>query len=370
MHLQEIIGFKIIFTNISGDPEYNVHYKTMRNTHIRYINIHGEIYDMNINLYVNEFYTTFGILDIIDYPFYTSTSQELICTYSYSSYNTSTSNNTSTFFTIKNKLQRRVSYGKLIYIKKSFILPKYLLNILLELKLESKYVYSQIQRQNIIHINCNYNNIYINFMKYIINKNDKKYNSLFYNIDDLEKIDDIDTINKKEIDEYYDNIEKYKLRQEELKQEELKQEELKQEELNRIAKETQYKYARGNITIENNTLFIEYNKNNDINLCDFLPYKTKKICNKDGQIYNIKYTEITHISFRDCQFTSISKYFTGITHLILQNCPNVNIINKELRDEIKYLQINDEILIYKLDDTKDDDDDIEDDDNDNATMSL
>ena len=498
----KIIGYKIVFKSAL---EYSYSYATRTRTkiYIHYINIHGDVYVNNIIPNSDEYYTTFGVCDIIDYPFYIY--QQLITTkedkHSFNNNYYTTKN-----LSAKNNLQRRFIYdkynyiyGTLKYIKKSFILPKYLLNIILE----SNYIdyndyidihsmdnvnykdvnygkyYNQTDDNKKKHAikNLNYkNNIYIKFMKYIINKNNKQYNSLFYNIDDLEKIDDIDTIHKKEIDEYYDNIDQEKLKQEELdriskekqdkidkmqaeldkiskqdeldkklkdKQDELdrinqintekkeklknildeldniyKQDELdkiiktKQDELNiltkenkekfdridkekkdeikRIAKETQEriikekqdeldKITRGNITIENNNLIIENNKYSEINLCELLPYKTKKICDETGKIKNVRYTEITHITFINCQFTNISKYFTGITHLIIKKCPNFKNISRYLKDEIKFLQINNEILIDEQDDDDEDEDeyeyeyeyeDIEDDDNDNATMSL
>ena len=113
------------------------------------------------------------------------------------------------------------------------------------------------------------------------------------------------------------------------------------------------------------------NQYSEINLCELLPYKTKKICDETGKIKNVRYTEITHITFINCQFTNISKYFTGITHLIIKKCPNFKNISRYLKDEIKFLQINNEILIDEQDDEDEDDyEDIEEDDNDNTTMSL
>ena len=486
----KIIGFKIVFKNAMEYSNCSQNYSNRTKIYIHYINIHGDIYGNNIIPNIHEYYKL-GIRDIIDYPFYIY--QELITT-TENRYSSNNSYYTTKNLSAKHNLQRRFIYdkynyiyGTLRYIKKSFILPKYLLNIILGSNYidyidinKSNMNQTDIKYQKISIKNLNYkNNIYIKFMKYIINNTDKKYNSLFYNIDDLEKIDDIDTIHKKEIDEYYDNIDQEKVKQEELdriaketqeeldriskekqdkidkmqaeldkiskqdeldkklkdkqdeldrinqintekkeklknildeldniyKQDELdkiiktKQDELniltkenkekfdkinkeKKDEINRIAKETHDriikekqdeldKIIRGNITIENNNLIIENNKYSEINLCELLPYKTKKICDEYGKIKNVRYTEITHITFINCQFTNISKYFTGITHLIIKKCPNFKNISRYLKDEIKFLQINNEILI----DEQDNDDeyeyeDIEDDDNDNATMSL
>jgi hypothetical protein len=204
-------------------------------------------------------------------------------------------------------------------------------------------------------------------MKYIINKNDAKFNSLFYCNDDIEKIDDIEILHKKEIDEYYDNIEKEKeiLRLEELDRiAKEKQDELdriakeKQEELDRIAKEKQEeldkeneikRIARGIITIKKNTLIIDKNTYENVNLCDFLPYKTKKICDDSGSIKNIRYTEITNITFINCKLSEISKYYTGITHLTFIKCNNFKTMSRYLKAELKYLKINNEILFDKTD---------------------
>ena len=440
----KIIGCKIIFKTVYGNYYSS---SSIEYIYIHYINIHGDIY---ANTITSGGYKV-GILDFIDYPFYI-----------YQEHEVSTQGYSTAVVIPKLYLQRRITYdkynyiyGTINYIEKSFILPKYLLNLILE----SNYIdyidirslvwhhnYTDINKKESLKASNYNNNIYIKFMKYIINKNDKKYNSLFYHSNDIEKIDDIDIIHKKEIDEYYDNIDKEKERlileeldriakQEELdktskekqgkidkiqaeldkisKQEELdkkiidKQDELdkkindkqieldrinkinqakkdklnriqdeldnivkqneidkiikeKQDELDRISKEKEDRIikereekikqiARGNIIIENNNLIIENNTNNEMNLCEFLPYKNKTIYDESGNIKTIRYTEITNITFINCKFTIISKYFTGITHLILKKCPNFKNISKYLKNEIKYLQINDDILIDKTD---------------------
>lgn len=465
----KIIGCKIIFKSEyerfqmhkNSNSNSNAEMTLKENIYIHYINIHGDVYANTIIPMVGQYYKV-KILDFIDYPFYIYQEHE--------ERRSEYSNRTDLI--PKLCLQRRITYdnynyiyGTLNYIKKSFILPKYILNLILEsnysdyidIRSMVNYYFQTDVNKKIMIKNLNYtNNIYIKFMKYIINKNDNKYNSLFYHSDDIDSIDSIEILHKKEIDEYYDTIEKEKeiVRLEELdriaKQQELdritkekqdkidkfqaeldkvtKQEELdkkiidkqneldrinqinqekkdtlnriqdelnkiakqddldkiikeKQAELDRISKEKQDRIlkekqeeivniARGTITIENNHLIIENNTQNEIDLCEFLPYKNKTICDDSGNIKTIRYTEITHITFINCQFTIISKYFTGITHLILKNCIRFKNLSRYLKNEIKYLQINDEILInVEEKDCEDCEDDEEEEDEDTAIDS-
>jgi hypothetical protein len=366
------IIFKIEYESFKDFYDQNLSTYHKENIYIHYINIHGDVYANNIITRIGQYYKV-GILDFIDYPFYIY--QE------YEDYRSQ--NSLRTELIAKQKLQRRITYdkynyiyGTINYIEKSFILPKYLLNLIFE----SNYIdYIDICSTLNYHLqtdlhkkkkikDLNYtNNIYIKFMKYIINKNDAKFNSLFYCNDDIEKIDDIEILHKKEIDEYYDNIEKEKeiLRLEELDRiAKEKQDELdriakeKQEELDRIAKEKQEeldkeneikRIARGIITIKKNTLIIDKNTYENVNLCDFLPYKTKKICDDSGSIKNIRYTEITNITFINCKLSEISKYYTGITHLTFIKCNNFKTMSRYLKAELKYLKINNEILFDKTD---------------------
>jgi hypothetical protein len=369
----KIIGIKIVYKRENGMVEnWGCNSKSMttkKDIYIHYININGDVYSNTIietlNNFCHENYIE-SVKDFIDYPFYI-----------YQEYDSLQYDRTFTKqITPKYNFDRKCNNGnKYNYIEKSFILPKYLLNIILAsdyfdyINVDSS-KRNYINQTDIIKSQClknmNHNsNIYIKFIKYIINQNNSKFNSLFYRSYDLENIEDIDTTNKKEIDEYYDNIEKEKER---LRQDELdriakeKQDELdriakeKQDELDRIAKEKQDKIdkeneikriARGNITIEKNTLIIEKNTYENINLCDFLPYKTKKICDDSGSIKNIRYTEITNITFINCKLSEISKYYTGITHLIFIKCNNFKTMSRYLKAEIKYLKINNEILFDK-----------------------
>jgi len=379
------IEFKIEHGMVNNWGSNGQQFSTHQNTYIHYINIHGDVYNNTIITELdNSRYESYRLTskDFIDYPFYI-----------YQEYETCRGNSSIChILSPKHNLNRKCNYdkynyiyGTLNYIEKSFILSKYLLNLILQsnyidyidiCKIENYHTQTNDIKKYMIK-NLNYkNNIYIQFMKYIINKNDKNYNSLFYRTDDLEKIDDIDIIHKKEIDDYYDNIEKEQARviQEELdriakeKQEELdriakeKQEELdriakeKQEELDRIAKEKQdmidkeneiKRIARGNITIENNNITIENNTYEDLNLCDYLPFKTKKICDESGNIKNIRYTEITNITFINCKIIEITKYYTGITHLTFIKCNKFKTIPRYLKADLKYLKINNEILFDK-----------------------
>lgn len=95
----------------------------------------------------------------------------------------------------------------------------------------------------------------------------------------------------------------------------------------------------------NNTLIIENNTCDEINLCDFLQHKTKKICDKNGNIKNIRYTDITNIIFINCNLISISKYYTGIILLNFINCPHFKNMSRYLKAELKYLIIDSSFLI-------------------------
>lgn len=372
----KIIGFKIKFIREKGmvDTWGCNNYQSMgvqTNTYIHYINIHGDVYTSNnITPLGHNYYPSIG--DIIDYPFY------VLQGYKSYQYDRSYAN-----LITSNYNYSKYSYHD--YIKKSFIIPKKILNILL---MTDYFKYLDIS-SSVRDFNINFrkekyifnNNIYINFMKYIINEHDTKYISLFYHSSDidLENIKTIEITNKKEIDEYYDTIEKEneKKKQDELnriaKEKQEKQEELdriakeeqdeidriakeEKEELDRIAKEKQdeldkeneiKRLARGNIIIDNNTLIIENNTYNELNLCDYLRYKTKKICDDSGNIKNIRYTEITHITFINCKLSEISKYYTGITHLTFIKCNNFKTMSRYLKAELNYLKINNEILIDK-----------------------
>ena len=324
--------------------------RTKESMYIHYINIHGELYANNFTGKGN-----LAIEYIINMPF---------CSYQeYKSIGSFQGNE-----------NYEILYGlSHTYIKKTFIIPKYILNIILMTEYFDKIniITSRCDSNPIIYLN----NIYIHFMKYIINYNNVNYNRLFYHSSDidLENIVAIENTNKKEIDEYYDTIEKerQKIIQGELdrmaREEQEKLEKLdriakeKQAELDRIAKEKKDKIdkdndikriARGNITIENNTLSIENNTYDTINLCEYLPYKNKKICDDSGNITNIKnirYTEITHITFINCKLSKISQYYTGITHLTFIKCNNFKSMSRYLKAELTYLKINDDILINKTD---------------------
>ena len=373
----KIIGCKIKFIREKGMVDtWGCNTQSMgvqTNTYIHYINIHGDVYtNNNITPLGHNYYPSIG--DIIDYPFY--------ILQGYKSYQYDRS-----YASLITSNYNYSKYSSHDYIKKSFIIPKNVLNIIL---MTDYFKYLDIS-SSVPDFNCNFrkekyifnNNIYINFMKYIIKEYAINYISLFYHSSDID-LDNIKTIeitNKKEIDEYYDTIEKEnaKKKQDEIdriakeEQEELdrivkdKQDELdriakeKQDEIDRIAKEKKdeldkeneiKRLARGNITIENNTLTIENNTYNELNLCDYLSYKTKKICDDSGNIKNIRYTEITHITFINCKLSEISKYYTGITHLTFIKCNNFKTMSRYLKAELNYLKINNEVLINKTDENK------------------
>ena len=336
----KIIGCKFKYESENYmEQSWNSNAKDMRtkvSIYIHYINIHGELYSNN-----NIGTIQFSIEDIITKPFCPEGYKKLGpvngC-YSYVTFHGSHH----------------------VYIKKSFIIPKYLLNIILmtdyfgKIDIISSSSYDNL---NTIIVTNIYNNIYVNFMKYIIKENDAKYNILFYHSRDLdlEIINNIEINNEKEIAEYYDNIEKERQRKIQEELDRIAKE--KQDEIDRIAREKQEKIdkeneikriARGNITIEKNTITIEKNTYDNINLCEYLPYKNKKICDDSGSIKNIRYTEITHITFINCKLSEISKYYTGITHLTFIKCNNFKTMSRYLKAELKYLKINDEILFDKV----------------------
>jgi len=92
-------------------------------------------------------------------------------------------------------------------------------------------------------------------------------------------------------------------------------------------------------------LTLDNNKHKELNLCDYLPCKTKKIINDNGEICDITYTDIASVILVKCDVFKIVKYPQGIKRLIILGCPNLKCIDKGLKSIIEYLQIDDDVLI-------------------------
>jgi hypothetical protein len=331
----KIIGCKFdIITKIVEEGSLN----RETNMYIHYINIHGDLFTTNLNIYNRNFHHTIRVEDIIERPFYIY--------HEHCNYNTVIGGSASSNYQIKHD-----------YIEKSFLIPPYILNILLltdfindkcfNISYNRNTPSNEIKKRNIAYKSY-INNIYIKYLEYINNdtlsENDKKYNAILYHTNDcfLYYFQQLDSINKKEINNYFDNIDKQK-------QDEIDRiSKQKQVEIDRISKQKQDEIdsTKFKISIVNNILTIENNTNKDINLTDYLPYKIKQITDENGNIKNIRYTEITNIIFINCLLISISKYYTGITNLIFKNCPNFeNNISRYLKADLIYLEINDKIII-------------------------
>ena len=226
-----------------------------------------------------------------------------------------------------------------------------------------------------------------------LDEQNKKYSKIFepnHNISSIE----LRKINLKDITEHFERKEQEKqdeldrIAEEKRKKEELiakqKQDELdriakqKQDELNRIAEEKSMKEElierekalkeeEKRITEENSKkeamiakihadgqsylnitklqLTLDNNKHKELNLCDYLPCKTKKIINDNGEICDITYTDIASVILVKCDVFKIVKYPQGINRLIILGCPNLKCIDKGLKSIIEYLQIDDDVLI-------------------------
>ena len=132
------------------------------------------------------------------------------------------------------------------------------------------------------------------------------------------------------------------------KKEKLKQEQAIKDEETRIKEELIAKNnidGQSYIDILKSQLILENNKHYELNLCDYLPCKTKKIINDNGEIDTITYTDIFNIRIFKCDVSTINKYCQGVKRLIILNCPNLKCIGKEVKSNIEYLQIDDDILI-------------------------
>jgi hypothetical protein len=99
------------------------------------------------------------------------------------------------------------------------------------------------------------------------------------------------------------------------------------------------------LNIKKLQLTLDNNKHKELNLCDYLPCKTKKIINDNGEICDIKYTDIASVILVKCDVFKIVKYPQGIKRLIVLGCPNLKCIDKGLKSIIEYLQIDDDVLI-------------------------
>ena len=237
-----------------------------------------------------------------------------------------------------------------------------------------------------------------------LDKQNKKYIEIFepnYNISTSE----LQKINLKDITEHFERKEQekqdeiYRIAEEKRKKEELiakqKQDELdriakqKQDELNRIAKQKQDELDRieeekrvkeeiierekalkeeekriaeeklkkeamiakfqadgqSYLNITKLQLTLDNNKHKELNLCDYLPWKTKKIINDNGEICDITYTDIATVVLVKCDVSKIVKFPQGIKRLIILGCPNFKCIDKGLKSIIEYLQIDDDVLI-------------------------
>jgi len=122
----------------------------------------------------------------------------------------------------------------------------------------------------------------------------------------------------------------------------------------RIAEETRKKESmiakihsdgQSYINIKNLKITLDNNKHKELNLCDYLPCKTKKIINDNGEICDITYTDIASVILVKCDVFKIVKYPQGIKRLIILGCPNLKCIDKGLKSIIEYLQIDDDVLI-------------------------
>ena len=134
----------------------------------------------------------------------------------------------------------------------------------------------------------------------------------------------------------------------------------KQDELDRIAKEKLIveenikkeamiaKFqadGQSYINIKNLKITLDNNKHKELNLCDYLPCKTKKIINDNGEICDITYTDIATVVLVKCDVSKIVKFPQGIKRLIILGCPNLKCIDKGFKSNIEYLQIDDDVLI-------------------------
>ena len=345
------------------------------NTHnytgiIKYINIHGDIYRYSFSS-SNSTKTCFTLEEIISSPF-------------------------------KGKWENNVIIS-LDYIKKSFTIPKSLLYSLgdkLFCKIDKEtdytilqqYVYRMTEKDNeyltnlepkaSIYYSKIEENIYISHYKNLnsLAENNKQYASIFEPNCNISSIE-LQKINIKDIIEHFERkrdelirIAEEKRIKEELiakqkeydincivvekriqiellekeKKEKLKQEQAIKDEETRIKEELIAKNnidGQSYIDILKSQLILENNKHYELNLCDYLPCKTKKIINDNGEIDTIIYTDIFNIRIFKCDVSTINKYCQGVKRLIILNCPNLKCIGKEVKSNIEYLQIDDDILI-------------------------
>jgi hypothetical protein len=94
------------------------------------------------------------------------------------------------------------------------------------------------------------------------------------------------------------------------------------------------------LIIKGNSLtIINYNKP-ELNLCDFLPKLTKDI-EKEGRIIkDCNYTTIDKVHIVSSDFIKITKYYQGIKHISILDCPHYESMPSYLQKDLTYLSID------------------------------